>query len=76
MKKKEFTAIGLMTGTSMDGVDLSLVKSDGFYQITSILDTYVEFDQELREKLIDLRSKIFQLKDLIQICKNPNLLDV
>ena len=75
MKKKEFTAIGLMTGTSMDGVDLSLVKSDGFYQITSILDTYAEFDQELREKLIDLRSKIFQLKDLIQYSKEIDELD-
>ena len=75
MKKKEFTAMGLMTGTSMDGVDLSLVKSDGFYQITSILDTYAEFDQELREKLIDLRSKIFQLKDLIQYSKEIDELD-
>ena len=75
MKKKEFTAIGLMTGTSMDGVDLSLVKSDGFYQITGILDTYIEFDQELREKLIDLRSKIFQLKDLIQYSKEIDELD-
>ena len=75
MKKKEFTAIGLMTGTSMDGVDLSLVKSDGFYQITGILDTYIEFDKELREKLIDLRSKIFQLKDLLQYSREIDELD-
>ena len=59
----------------MDGVDLSLVKSDGFYQIKGILDTYIEFDQELREKLIDLRSKIFQLKDLLQYSREIDELD-
>ena len=36
MKNKIYTAIGLMSGTSMDGVDFSLIKSDGiFYQCTN-----------------------------------------
>ena len=38
MKKKEFLALGLMTGTSMDGVDLSLIKSDGLSEFTAILN--------------------------------------
>ena len=29
MKKDTITALGLMSGTSIDGVDLSLIKSDG-----------------------------------------------
>ena len=44
MKKKVFTALGLMTGTSVDGVDLSLIKSDGLNYFTSILDKYYKFE--------------------------------
>ena len=32
MKKKLFTALGLMSGTSMDGVDISIISSDGIDQ--------------------------------------------
>ena len=64
MKKKVLTAIGLMSGTSMDGVDLSLIKSDGNNEFLSILDDYCEFDDELREKLIKLKKKIFSVEDL------------
>ena len=28
-KKKTFNAIGLMSGTSLDGVDIALIKTDG-----------------------------------------------
>lgn len=49
MKKKEFTALGLMTGTSMDGVDLSLIKTDGYSKFELILDNYFEFDQNIQK---------------------------
>ena len=52
MKKKIFTSIGLMSGTSMDGVDLSVIKSDGNDQFSSIYDTYKEFDDGLYKQLI------------------------
>ena len=45
MKKKLFTAIGLMSGTSIDGIDLSLIKSDGNNEFVSILDKYYEYNE-------------------------------
>ena len=64
MKKKIFTSIGLMSGTSMDGVDLSVIKSDGNDQFSSIYDTYKEFDDGLYSQLISLRDKISDFTDL------------
>ena len=36
MKSNLYTAIGLMSGTSMDGIDASLIKSDGTNEYTNI----------------------------------------
>ena len=72
MKKKIFTSLGLMSGTSMDGVDLSLIKTDGDTEFTPVLDDYFEFDVKLREKLINLRNLIFTYKDLEKYSKKLN----
>ena len=64
MKKKVFTALGLMTGTSVDGVDLSLIKSDGLSYFTSIFNKYYEFNTDLRKRIIELRDKISSVENL------------
>ena len=72
MKKKIFTSIGLMSGTSMDGVDLSVIKSDGNDQFSPVYNTYKEFDDGLYKQLISLRDKISNFKDLKTHSKEIN----
>ena len=64
MKDKLYTAIGLMSGTSMDGVDASLIRSNGIDEFTNILDKYYEYDHNLHQRLIDLRNLILVDEDL------------
>ena len=67
MKKKEiYRALGLMSGTSMDGVDASIVcSSDGKnYISTENENQYFEYDKDLYQRLTNLRDKITSSKDL------------
>ena len=55
---KIYTAMGLMSGSSLDGVDVSIIESDGNKEFRSILDRYFEYDKELVQKILILRGKI------------------
>ena len=63
--EKIYTALGLMSGTSMDGVDASFIRSDnGKNYIPPAINQYFEYDQDLYQKLTTLRDKITCSEDL------------
>ena len=61
---KTINALGLMSGTSMDGIDASLIRSDGENNIEIIGNLYQEYDSELKSSLFEFCKKINSKKDL------------
>ena len=61
---KCYYSLGLMSGTSMDGVDASVIQSDGKSKYKSILDKYFEYPKTIYNNLTTLRDKIKSSKDL------------
>ena len=66
---KIFRAIGLMSGTSLDGIDLAMIESDGGEYIKLIASDYLEYTNEFRDCIRDL---IFQNPTLEGIKKVEN----
>ena len=46
-----FIALGLMSGTSLDGIDASIIKSDGENNLDIIDNKYFNYPEEFRKKL-------------------------
>ena len=61
---KIYTAMGLMSGTSLDGVDVSIIKSDGKREYSLILNRYFEYDRKLIQKILKLRDKVSNIDEL------------
>ncbi|MDC1032834.1 anhydro-N-acetylmuramic acid kinase [Candidatus Pelagibacter sp.] len=72
---KIYTALGLMSGTSMDGVDASIIKSDGLGRFSKFLDEYSEFDADLRIKMVDLRNRVLSKDDLLKFAEELKTLE-
>ena len=70
--KKNLHSLGLMSGTSMDGIDASIIKSDGENAFELIDNSYMEYDDKLKLeliKIIDLCTSRKQINKLSQQIK-------
>ena len=62
--KKLITAIGLMSGTSCDGIDASIIESDGENELNLIGNYFFPYEEESRFKIRKLKEKIDKVVDL------------
>ena len=72
---KSYYSLGLMSGTSMDGVDASIIQSDGENKYKPILDKYFEYPPGIYNHLTKLRDKIKSSKDLKKFSKELKSLE-
>ena len=62
--EKIYTSLGLMSGTSMDGIDASIIKSNGEDKYETVFDQYFKYDETIYRELVDIRNKINSSGDL------------
>ena len=72
---KSYCSLGLMSGTSADGVDASIIQSDGDTEYKVILDKYFRYSQAIYENIHNLKDKINNSKDLNNLSKEIQSLE-
>jgi len=73
---KKYIALGLMSGTSGDGIDASIIESDGQNSYRVYIDKYFKYDLDIYENIHVLKDKINnQPNNLIKYVKEVSALE-
>ena len=61
MKKNRYLSLGIMSGTSNDGIDLSMIQSDGINKLDVLNSKYIKYSSDLVKDLNDITNNINKL---------------
>ena len=67
---KIYTALGTMSGTSLDGIDFSIIQTDGKDHLSLTGNNYLEFSNNLKQKIRGIKSKITNTNECKEIIKS------
>ena len=73
--EKNYIALGLMSGTSGDGVDSSIIQSNGKDDFLIKWNNYDPYPQDLTDKIHKIREKIQSSSDLIKFSEDIQILE-
>ena len=61
---KSLNSLGLMSGTSGDGVDASVINSDGKSHYEVLINKYFQYTDEISQSIHNLKHKINKIEDI------------
>ena len=64
---KRYKSLGLMSGTSGDGVDASLIKSNGLNEYELIKEKYFEYEPEIYRNFHKLKENVNKYQDITKL---------
>ncbi len=67
--QEKYISLGLMSGTSADGVDASIIQSDGVSYFEVLKDKYYEYNSEIFKNIHGIKEKIQNINDLVKFKK-------
>ena len=73
--KKNWISLGLMSGTSGDGVDASLIRTNGVDEYKVITDKYYEYGSNIYKDIHTLKKKIHKISHLKEFERELNDLE-
>ena len=72
---KEYTSLGFMSGTSGDGVDASIISSDGNTKYEVIKDQFFEYESDVYKEIHNIKHQINSINELEKFQKDLNDLE-
>ena len=61
---KKWISMGLMSGTSGDGVDASIIETNGINHYRILKDRYYEYSSDIYKDIHNLKEKIHNIEHL------------